>query len=256
MAQNHPRGAGIAEAPAFSTAPDLNTLNRATPEELLAWAAGFGKRAAILTSFQKTGCVMIDMAWRAGLGLRVATIDTLRLHQETYELMARLEARYHLAIERFQPDPEQVQAMIEQYGEFLFFDDRAKQEYCCKIRKIEPNNRALETLDVWITGLRHDQSVHRVSVPKATWIERDGRKLLKLAPLVAWSEEDVDAYLERNDVPSNTLYDQGYASIGCIICTTPIRPGEDKRAGRWRWFNQYESDHNKECGIHLDGSGI
>jgi phosphoadenylyl-sulfate reductase (thioredoxin) len=199
---------------------------------------------------------MIDMAHRAGLELRVATIDTLRLHPETYELMAQLEARYHIVIERFEPDPEHLRTMIEQHGEFLFFDDRAKQEYCCKIRKVEPNNRALETLDVWITGLRHDQSAFRVSVPKATWVERDGRRLLKLAPLVAWSESEVDIYLERNAVPSNPLYNQGYASIGCIICTTPIRPGEDKRAGRWRWFNQYEGDHKKECGIHLDGSGI
>ncbi|HPA03146.1 MAG TPA: phosphoadenylyl-sulfate reductase [Candidatus Hydrogenedentes bacterium] len=256
MADKHTAPGGIAEAPARLAAVDLERLNRASPEELLAWAADFGERAAIMTSFQKTGCVMIDMAHRAGLGLRVVTVDTLRLHPETYELMAQLEARYHIAIERFEPDPQRLQRMLDQHGEFLFFDSRPKQEHCCWIRKVEPNDRALRTLDVWITGLRHDQSRHRSGVPKATWVEKDGRKLLKLAPLVAWPEEEVDAYLDRYGVPSNTLYDQGYASIGCMICTTPIKPGEDKRAGRWRWFNQYEGDHKKECGIHVDGSGI
>ena len=248
--------AGVVEKPTLSDITSLEPLNHASPEALLALAANYGERAAIMTSFQKTGCVMIDMAHRAHLDLRVITVDTLRLHPETYELMDQIEDRYGIAIERFKPEPERLQRMLDQHGEFLFFDSRPKQEHCCWIRKVEPNNRALQTVDVWITGLRRDQSKHRVEVPKASWVERDERRLLKLAPLVAWSEEEVDAYITRYDVPSNKLYDQGYASIGCMICTTPIKPGEDKRAGRWRWFNQYEGDHQKECGIHVDGSGI
>jgi 3'-phosphoadenosine 5'-phosphosulfate sulfotransferase (PAPS reductase)/FAD synthetase len=92
-------------------------------------------------------------------------------------------------------------------------------------------------------------------VPKAGHVVQNGRRIIKLAPLADWSEEQVRAYLAEHDVPFNRLYDKGYTSIGCIICTTPTLPGEDKRAGRWRWFNQ-RPDDAKECGIHLGGSGI
>ncbi|MBI4556102.1 MAG: phosphoadenosine phosphosulfate reductase family protein, partial [Candidatus Hydrogenedentes bacterium] len=114
--------------------------------------------------------------------------------------------------------------------------------------------RALATLDVWISGLRRDQSEGRKRVEKAAYIDQGGRKILKVNPLADWSEEQVWAYIKERDVPYNPLYDLGYTSIGCQICTTPTRPGEDKRAGRWRWFNAL--DHSKECGIHTAGSGI
>jgi phosphoadenosine phosphosulfate reductase len=226
------------------------------PGDLLAWAhEAYGGRAAIITSFQYTGCVMIDMAYSRGVPLRVATIDTLRLHQETYDLMDAVERRYGLAIERFQPDPERVAAMVRQHGEYLFFDSQPKQEFCCKIRKVEPNLRALASVDCWITGLRRDQSPFRSNIPKASVVEQEGRQLLKLCPLIDWTEEDARAYIDARGIPYNPLYDQGYASIGCMICTTPIQEGEDKRAGRWRWFNHLGS-HQKECGIHKGGSGI
>ncbi len=246
----------IAEKPDLLASADLDALNSAAPEALLEWAHQYGKRAAIVTSFQKSGCIMIDMAHRAGLTLRIVTVDTLRLHRETYELMDRIEQRYGISIERFTPDPERLRQMLAQHGEFLFFDSRPKQEHCCWIRKVEPNNRALQTLDLWITGLRRDQSPHRIAASKAALVQRENRPLLKLAPLADWTEEQVSAYIAAHDVPISPLYDQGYTSIGCMICTTPIKPGEDKRAGRWRWFNQYEDDHKKECGIHIDGSGI
>ncbi len=237
--------------------PDTDLLNEMTPEDILRWSVdAYGPRAALFTSFQETGCALMDMAYRRGLTLRVVTVDTLRLHRETYDLMAALEARYGIAIEKFQPDPERLRRMIENHGEYLFFDSKDKQEHCCAIRKVEPNNRALETVDVWITGLRKDQSGFRASTPKASWVKRGDRELLKLCPLADWTEAMVRAYNEEHQVPANSLYEQGYASIGCIICSTPIRPGEDKRAGRWRWFNQYEQGDKKECGIHIAGSGI
>ena len=252
MADKHTAPGGIAEAPARLAAVDLERLNRASPEELLAWAADFGERAAIMTSFQKTGCVMIDMAHRAGLGLRVVTVDTLRLHPETYELMAQLEARYH-RIERF----ERSAAPSTHAGpawRVSLLRQPSQTGALLLIRKVEP------------TTARSGRST--CGSPASATISPDtaaasgrphGSKKTaanSLAPLVAWPEEEVDAYLDRYGVPSNPLYDQGYASIGCTICTTPIKPGEDKRAGRWRWFNQYEGDHKKECGIHVDGSGI
>ena len=234
----------------------VETLNEMSAEQLLQWAfEEYGGRAGIVTSFQNTGCVMIDMAHRVAPELRVLTVDTLRLHQDTYNFIQTIEERYGVSVERFTPDPDAVHRMVQQHGEFLFFDSKAKQEYCCSIRKIEPNQRALATLDVWITGLRQDQSEFRNATPKASYAEQEGRALLKLAPLVDWSEEDVWRYIRDNDVPYNPLYDQGYTSIGCVICTTPTLPWEDKRAGRWRWFNALE-ENNKECGIHIHGSGI
>ena len=231
-------------------------LNQLSPEQLFVWAKQeHGQRAGIITSFQDTGCVMIDLMSRVAPGMRVITVDTLRLHEETYSLMREVEQRYGIQIERFTPDPEALRQMIQEHGEYLFFDSKAKQELCCQIRKVEPNARALETLDVWFTGLRRDQSEFRSSTPKAQWVLRNGRRILKIAPLVDWSQEQVDAYITEHKVPKNALYEKGYTSIGCIICTTPTLFHEDKRAGRWRWQNM-TGEKVKECGIHMDGSGI
>lgn len=236
---------------------DLDKLNELSPEALLSWTAEqYGDRAAMLTSFQETGCALIDMAFRINRPLRVVTVDTLRLHPETYALMDEIEARYGISIERFQPDPEALECMVRRNGEYLFFDTKEKQEHCCKVRKVDPNNRALDTVDVWISGLRKDQSSFRAATPKATLVKRGTRTLIKLCPLADWTEEEVRQYNAEHNVPKNALYDQGYESIGCIICSTPICAGEDKRTGRWRWFNQMNTGDKKECGIHIGGSGI
>ncbi len=235
--------------------PDLDALNAMAPEALLRWARdAHGERAGIVTSFQDTGSVMVDMMHRHAPGLRVLTVDTLRLHDETYALMDEVEQMYGIAIERYQPDPYRLEQMVAQHGEFLFFDSKSKQEFCCHVRKVEPNQRALESLDVWFTGLRRDQSAFRADTPKAQYVQRGGREVLKIAPLVDWDQEQIDAYIAAHAVPKSKLYEQGYTSIGCVICTTPTLPHEDKRAGRWRWFNA--SEDNKECGIHIGGSGI
>jgi len=223
----------------------------------LAWAwHEYGTRVGVFSSFQTTGCVIIDMAQKVSPKMRVIAIDTLRLPRETYELMNELSIRYGISIERFQPESARLEKMVADHGEYLFFDSREKQEFCCRVRKVEPNSRALATVDVWITGLRRDQSSGRAITPKAAVVESGGRNVLKLCPLADWSEEQVWDYIRQNDVPYNTLYDKGYASIGCEICSTPIRPGEDKRAGRWRWMNQLDDKHHKECGLHISGSGI
>jgi len=236
----------------------LEELNRMEPEELLRWAyETHGERAGIITSFQNTGTVMVDMAHRAAPGLRVLTVDTWRLPPETYELMDQVEKRYGIEIERFEPERERVDAMVERHGEYLFFDSKSKQEFCCQVRKVEPNVRALETVDVWITGLRRDQSEGRSETSKANYVPVSWGTILKLAPLANWSEGEVWDYIRQNDVPYNVLYDQGYRSIGCKICSTPVLPHEPARAGRWRWFNNLDQDE-KECGIHTNtmGGGI
>ena len=231
-------------------------LRDKSPAELFRWALeNHGPRAAIITSFQDTGCVMIDLMQKAAPGIRVLTVDTLRLPQETYDVMDQIEAKYGIIIERFTPDPVRLDRMVRQHGEFLFFDSKDKQEYCCKIRKVEPNDRALETVDVWFTGLRRDQSDMRGDTPKLQLINRGGRKILKVCPLAEWDKAMVDAHAAEHGVPMNALYGKGYTSIGCVICTTPTLPHEPKRAGRWRWFNYLDKD-DKECGIHVGGSGI
>ena len=234
----------------------LDELNAMDPESLIRWSyENFGDRVGIVTSFQDTGCVMIDMASRVAPGMRVLTVDTLRLHSETYAVMDKVERRYNLEVELYRPDADRLKSMVAQHGEYLFFDTKAKQEYCCQIRKVEPNISALQTIDVWITGLRQDHSESREETPKAQYAESEWNTLLKLAPLVDWDSEQTQAYIDEHDVPRNALYDQGYTSIGCMICSTPTLPHEDMRAGRWRWFNSLDPDMNKECGIHTNISG-
>lgn len=229
------------------------------PQELIGKVfRRFGDRAAIGTSGQLTGVVMIDLAVRAGIKPRVFTIDTGRLFPETYELFAAIEKKYNLKVERVGPDPEKIRKMVTEHGEYLFFDSRKKQELCCHLRKVEPNERVLETVDLWLTGLRVDQSAARAKTAKKCEIVRQGkakRPILKVAPLIDWTEKKLRDYIAENGVPIHKLltWNQDgwfYESLGCVICTTPIGPNEPRRAGRWRWFNSADGD--KECGIHAN----
>ncbi|MCZ6676865.1 MAG: phosphoadenylyl-sulfate reductase [Candidatus Poribacteria bacterium] len=217
----------------------------------------FKERAAIVTSGQLSGMVLIQMAHENQLPFRVCTIDTLRLFPETYEFLDRVEAHYKVHIERITPDVKEVDRMVAHHGEYLFFDAKRKQEYCCEIRKVRPMQRLLDTLDVWFSGLRRDQSDNRRHIPKAEIIVHNGRPILKVNALANWPEARIWQFIHENNVPVNPLmqpqkYGQYYESLGCIICTTPIRPGEPKRMGRWRWQNAIsaEDENKKECGIH------
>lgn len=215
----------------------------------------FPGRMAIGTSGQLTGCALIDLAVKAKFKPRVFTIDTLRLFPETYELFTALSKKYKIKIEEYRPDPKALTKMTAEHGEYLFFDTKEKQELCCNIRKVLPNEKALDTVDVWITGLRADQSRARAGVGRFQIIQHAGRPILKVSPLAAWTEAQVRAYLKANKVPVHKLLEKKlpggfyYESLGCILCTTPIGPNEPRRAGRWRWFNA--QDASKECGIHL-----
>lgn len=228
------------------------------PGELLAEIfRRWGRRAAIGTSGQLSGSVLIDAAVRAGATPRVFTIDTGRLFPETHELFDRIERRYGIRIERHAPDPDAVARMVAEHGEYLFFDSRVRQELCCRVRKVIPNEAVLASLDVWITGLRADQSAERRSTTRLARIPRPEGEgtILKVAPLAGWSEQEVRRYARENGVPVHPLLEREhaggwrYASIGCVTCTTPVGPGESSRAGRWRWF----AGGAKECGLHKEG---
>lgn len=204
-----------------------------------------GSRVAISTSFQAEGMVIIDLARRISSDVRVFTIDTGRLPQETYTLIDQVRARYGIEVEVFFPAAERVEAMTRRHGLNLFVNDPALRLLCCHVRKVEPLERALSGLDAWITGLRRTQGVTRAGVGKVEADDAHGG-ILKINPIADWSSEDVWSYIREHDVPTNELYAKGYTSIGCAPCTRAIEPGEDDRAGRWWW----EAPEDKECGIH------
>ncbi len=228
------------------------------PQELIGVVfKKFGKRAAIGTSGQLTGTVMIDLAIKSRAKPRVFTIDTLRLFPETYELFEMIEKKYKIKVEKIKPDPVKIKNMVKEQGEYLFFDSKEKQEFCCHLRKVEPNDKVLKTVDVWLTGLRADQSQARASTSRFEIIHHseDNHPILKIAPLVDWTEEELRKYAKKNKVPVHKLLEWKkdgwyYESLGCVICTTPIGPNEPRRAGRWRWFNTQE-ENDKECGLHV-----
>jgi thioredoxin-dependent adenylylsulfate APS reductase len=206
----------------------------------------FRNRAAIVSSFQADGMVILDLASKLEYDVRVMTVDTGRLPQETYDLIDRVRDRYDIDIEVYYPDQDELTQMVTQHGVNAFYNSVSLRLMCCELRKVNPLNRALSGVGAWITGLRRSQSAIRSDVSKVE-IDHQHGGILKINPLADWTEEQVWSYIRKNDVPYNKLYDMGYTSIGCAPCTRPVAPGEDERAGRWWW----ERGVPKECGIHL-----
>lgn len=210
------------------------------------WALGtFGRRAALSSSlsFEDQTVTQLMVATDKE-HTRVFTLDTGRQFQENYELIDRTEMTYGIRIEVFFPDFRKVQEMVRAHGINLFYDSIELRHLCCNVRKIEPLKRALEGVEVWITGLRRSQSVTRANMQMVEYDADDD--VLKLNPLVLWSEQDVKEYVRANTIPYNKLHDQGFPSIGCQPCTRAVRDGEDVRAGRWWW----EDPDKRECGLH------
>lgn len=210
----------------------------------------FAERLVFCTSFQAEGMVLLDMAWRAlekGLPCpRVVTLDTGRLPEETYELIERVRRRYGFDVEMHAPDPAAVAALLAPHGPNLFRQSPELRRACCRVRKVEPLERALEGAAAWVVGLRRGQGGARQELqPAAVEPGHGGR--LKLSPLATWSWDDVWSYLRRHDVPYHSFYDRGYTSIGCAPCTRPVRPWEELRAGRWWWE---DGGGALECGLH------
>ena len=213
------------------------------PLELLRWSVEtYPNRVALATGFGAEGIVLIDLLSRVTDKPRVFTLDTGRLHPETYQLMAEVEDRFNLKIEVHFPDHRKVEEMVRTQGINLFYDSVENRKRCCQVRKVEPLQRALKDLDAWITGLRRQQSDYRSNVSKIE-VEAEGR--LKINPLANWSEQEVWEHIRKNQLPYNKLHDLNYPSIGCAPCTRPVEPGEDSRAGRWWW-----EDSHKGCGLH------
>jgi phosphoadenosine phosphosulfate reductase len=225
-----------------ATSDDLRALDleERPAEEVLAWAVDrFAGRIVLTCSWQMQSSVLVDMLDRIGAEIRIVELDTGLLFPETYETRDRLIERYDLTVERVDP-PQTVAEQALSEGPELW---RRDPDRCCALRKVAPLGRALVGMDAWITGIRRVQSPGRLTARKVDMDESRG--VVKIQPLVDWTDEDVVGYLYAHDVPYNPLHDQGYPSIGCTPCTRAVREGEDARAGRWAHKGK------TECGLHL-----
>lgn len=204
----------------------------------------FGDRIALASSMGAEDQVLTDIVLSHKRQARIFVIDTRMLNDETYELIKKSEQHYGITYEIYEPEAAQIEKLEAENGKELMYESIEKRKLCCQVRKIEPLQRALSTVDVWITGLRRDQSVTRSLINDIEWDSANG--LLKINPLADWSELAVWDYIRLHEVPYNELHDKDYPSIGCAPCTRAVKPGENIRAGRWWW----EDPEHKECGLH------
>ena len=215
------------------------------PKEVLEFVLKeFKGKIALATSLGMEDQILTEMVASVDPEARVFTLDTGRLFPETYDLISTTSNKYKTNIEVFFPDAGEVEQMVSDKGINLFYDSISNRKLCCYVRKLKPLSRALEGLDAWITGLRKDQSVTRSDLGMFEWDENN--ELLKINPLINWSEQEVLDYVAVHKIPVSPLHRQGFASIGCQPCTRAIEPEEDVRAGRWWW----ENPETKECGLH------
>ena len=195
------------------------------------------------TSLGQEDQVLTDFIFKNNLPIDVFTIDTGRLFQESYDVLSSTQNKYNKPIQTFFPNDKEVEELVNKQGINGFYDSVQNRKDCCAVRKIHPLKRALQSYDVWVTGLRSEQSANRSGFEILTYDTQF--EIIKFNPLIQWSFLEVLDYLESNNVPQNSLHKQGYISIGCEPCTRAIKQNEDPRAGRWWW----ETSH-KECGLH------
>ena len=222
-------------------------LDDQEPEDVIEWGLStFGDRIAIVTALQADGMAILDMAVKIKPDVRVITVDTGRLPQETYQFIDEVRAHYpRTQWDVLFPEATEVEAMVQRRGVNLFRNSVEERMLCCQIRKVRPLVKALQGLDAWFTGLRRDQWASRAAIKKVE-LDHDHEGIVKINALADWEGDEVDAYLKENGAPVHPLYAQGFTSLGCAPCTRPIQQGENDRAGRWWW----ETGAPKECGIH------
>lgn len=236
---------------ATDKSPDFSELDvqlqAKSPRQIIEYALNQHDKIAISFSGAED-VALIDIATKIRPDVQVFTLDTGRLHPETYQFIERVRKHYKINIKVLYPQAEAVQQLTSTKGFFSFYDDDHKE--CCGIRKIEPLKRQLADIDAWITGQRKDQSPGtRLGIPVVqndANFAGDNRTLTKYNPLANWSSEDVWMHIRTLEVPYNALHDQGFTSIGCQPCTRPVGPNQHEREGRWWW----EDATKKECGLH------
>jgi phosphoadenosine phosphosulfate reductase len=196
------------------------------------------------SSFGIEDQVISHLIFENDLPVKVITLDTGRLFEETYKVFSNTLKKYGKQIHAYYPDGPSLEKLLTEKGPYSFYESIDARKECCNIRKVEPLNRSLDGMAFWITGIRGDQSAGRTDM---TNLEEDkGRDIIKYHPLFDWTLDDVENFLKDNNVPYNSLHDKGFISIGCAPCTRAVKEGEDFRSGRWWW----ENHSGKECGLH------
>ena len=208
----------------------------------------FGSSLAVLSSFQREDVALTDLVLTVAPGVRVLTLDTGRVPPATDEIIAAVEARYSIKVERIRPDFREVEAMVSKHGPDLFYDSVPNRMLCCDIRKSRPLKLGLAGIAAYFTGLRRAQAKSRANIE--VFDRSTGQ--VKVSPLADWTTEDVVRYTTERGLPEHALYSAGYTSIGCDPCTRAIVAGEDERAGRWWWETE---EAVKECGLHFSADG-
>lgn len=206
----------------------------------------FRDKIAFATSLGTEDQILTDMIVQIDPSVKLFTLDTGRLFQETYDLLDITEKKYGIKIGTCFPDTGKVEKMVREKGINHFYESVENHKLCCFTRKTDPLMKALKGMDAWITGLRREQSVTRKDIETVEWDEM--HRLIKINPLTNWTEQQVWDYIRTRKVPYNVLHDKGYPSIGCLPCTRAVLPGKEIRSGRWWW----ELPENKECGLHQD----
>ncbi|MDG1821854.1 MAG: phosphoadenylyl-sulfate reductase [Flavobacteriaceae bacterium] len=224
-------------------------LNRAS-EKLTALTELFGfllrqdfKNPVFSTSLGQEDQVITHHIASNTLPIKIFTLDTGRIFQETYDVLDITQKKYNITIDVFAPSQNALEDLVTKKGPNSFYESVENRKECCGIRKIVPLKRALKGKDLWITGLRQAQSENRATLDYFSYDEHFD--IIKFNPLAKWELSDVNAYLKENKVPQNSLHAKGFVSIGCAPCTRAIENGEDIRAGRWWWESS-----KKECGLH------
>ncbi len=205
----------------------------------------FPNQVVFSTSLGQEDQVITDFIGKNNLPVKIFTLDTGRMFNETYELLEKNNIRYKINIETFFPNSDDVTHFVNTKGINAFYETVENRKECCFIRKVKPLNTALLGAKVWITGLRAEQSENRKDMQIIEWDEQ--RQLYKYNPLLHWRYDEMIQFIKDNNIPYNTLHDNGFISIGCAPCTRAIEAGEDIRAGRWWWELS-----KKECGLHTN----
>lgn len=231
------------------TTQEIKELNKkyqnATPQEIIKdFLQIYGNKIGFATSLGIEDQVITEMIANIDVKAHIFTLDTARLFPETYDLIEKTERRYKVKLKIYFPESSEVEKMVNEKGIALYYDSIENRKLCCNIRKLRPLKRAFIGLDAWFCGLRKEQAVTRKDTQLIEWDENNN--LLKINPLISWSEENTWKYIKENKIPYNVLHDKGFPSIGCQPCTRAIEKDEDVRAGRWWW----ENPETKECGLH------
>jgi phosphoadenosine phosphosulfate reductase len=220
-------------------------FGKKTPQEILFYfLEAFKGKIALSSSLGLEDQVLTHMVCNIDKNTSIFTLDTGRLFPETYKLIDDTNKHFDIKMKIYFPEKQNVENLVNQKGMNFFYESIENRKECCGVRKIEPLKRAFKSLDVWICGLRKDQSITRFYSNMVEWDEVNG--LIKINPLIHWTEKMVWEYIRTNQIPYNELHDKGFPSIGCQPCTRAVTNGEDIRSGRWWW----ETPEQKECGLH------